>query len=166
MSGITPAEQREFRGARGAADIRLLHGLPIRDLKLISKEAASTGKQRNEYVTGRHGLASSQTRIDFHSELSNGSLVCWEAGEVCSPCFHTTGGAMILNRGEKNALRRFSREKRGYQAVSKWKGIGLPSMRSLLAKGLVAEGPSGIFGPTFKLTTLGLAWRERLTAGK
>lgn len=73
---------------------------------------------------------------------------------------------MILNRGEKNALRRFSRENSGYQAVSKWKGIGLPSMRSLAEKGLVVEGPSGIYGPTFKLTTLGVAWRERVVAGE
>lgn len=73
---------------------------------------------------------------------------------------------MILNRGEKNALRRFSQEDNGYQAVSKWKGIGLPSMRSLADKGLVVEGPSGIYGPTFKLTTLGLAWRKRIVGGE
>lgn len=73
---------------------------------------------------------------------------------------------MILNRGEKNALRRFSRDNQGYQAVSKWKGIGLPSMRLLCEKGLVVEGPSGIFGPTFKLTPLGLVWRERIGAGE
>ena len=46
---------------------------------------------------------------------------------------------MTLNRGEKNALRRFSRDSGSYQAVSKWKGIGLPSMRSLVEKGLVVE---------------------------
>ncbi len=73
---------------------------------------------------------------------------------------------MILNRGEKNALRRFSRDNHGYQAVSKWKGIGLPSMRSLCEKGLVVEGQSGIFGPTFKLTPLGLVWRERIGVGE
>ena len=73
---------------------------------------------------------------------------------------------MTLNRGEKNALRRFSRDNRGYQAVSKWKGIGLPSMRSLVEKGLVVEGPSGIYGPTFKLTVLGAAWRERVTTSE
>jgi len=73
---------------------------------------------------------------------------------------------MILNRGEKNALRRFSQDDDGYQAVSKWKGIGLPSMRSLAEKGLVVEGPSGIYGPTFKLTTLGLAWRKRIVDGE
>lgn len=72
---------------------------------------------------------------------------------------------MTLNRGEKNALRRFSRDNHGYQAVSKWKGIGLPSMRLLCEKGLVVEGQSGIFGPTFKLTPLGLIWRERIGAG-
>ena len=73
---------------------------------------------------------------------------------------------MILNRGEKNALRRFSQDNNGYQAVSKWKGIGLPSMRLLAEKGLVVEGPSGIYGPTFKLTTLGLAWRKRIVGSE
>ena len=73
---------------------------------------------------------------------------------------------MNLNRGERNALRRFSRGDRGYRAVSKWKGIGLPSMRSLVAKGLLVEGQSGIYGPTFKLTDIGLLWRDRLDPGE
>lgn len=73
---------------------------------------------------------------------------------------------MILNRGERNALKRFPLDNRGYQAVSKWKGIGLPSMRSLVEKGLVVEGPSGIYGETFKLTGLGMEWRDRLLTGE
>lgn len=72
---------------------------------------------------------------------------------------------MDLNRGERNALKRFSLRNDGFQAVSRWKGIGLPSMHSLAEKGLVVEGPSGIYGPTFQLTCLGAAWLKRLTSG-
>jgi len=75
---------------------------------------------------------------------------------------------MIANRGERNALRKLS-QYRGqfgeFAPISIWKGIGLQSLRLMELKGLVVEGPHGVYGPTFKLTTLGLCEAEKLNRG-
>jgi len=63
--------------------------------------------------------------------------------------------ARILHRGERTALRKFILYPGDYHAPSRWPRIGVPSLRSLVAKRLLVEGERGVFGPTFKLTALG-----------
>lgn len=67
-----------------------------------------------------------------------------------------------LTLGERNALRRFCRSKRGFEAPSRWGRIGVASLRSLVEKGLAIEGPRGVFGPTFGLTEAGWTMLDRL----
>jgi len=68
-----------------------------------------------------------------------------------------------LALGERNALRKFCRTGRAFDAPSRWRRIGVASVRSLVAKGLAVEGPMSVFGPTFKLTEAGceiVEWLE------
>lgn len=66
----------------------------------------------------------------------------------------SAGSFPELNRGERNALRAFW-PFHEFEPLSKRVRIGLPSMHGLVAKGLVEEGPAGVFGPTFRLTDRG-----------
>jgi hypothetical protein len=66
-----------------------------------------------------------------------------------------------LHRGERNALRVLARFDEP-EAPSKFHRISVESMRSLVTKGLVLEGPAGIFGPTFKLSAAGRQIAEEL----
>jgi hypothetical protein len=76
---------------------------------------------------------------------------------------HELASAPIgLNRGERNALGMFRRHSAEFVAVSRWPRIGLPSLRSLVSKGLAVEGPSGTYGPTFRLTGLGREVADQL----
>lgn len=71
---------------------------------------------------------------------------------LSKPC--SAGSFPELNRGERNALRAFWPFEE-FEPLSKRVRIGLPSMHALVSKGLVEEGPAGVFGPTFRLTDRG-----------
>lgn len=66
----------------------------------------------------------------------------------------SAGSFPELNRGERNALRAYW-PFHEFEPLSKRVRIGLPSMHALVGKGLVDEGPAGMFGPTFRLTDHG-----------
>ncbi|MBO9518572.1 MAG: hypothetical protein J7493_10945 [Porphyrobacter sp.] len=76
-----------------------------------------------------------------------------EAGSALSKP-SAAGSFPELNRGERNALRAYWPFQE-FEPLSKRVRIGLPSMHGLVAKGLVEEGPAGVFGPTFRLTDRG-----------
>ena len=59
-----------------------------------------------------------------------------------------------LHRGERNALRCFSVFET-FEAASKHRHGSVPSLRSLVIKGLATEGEHGVFGPVFRLTDEG-----------
>jgi hypothetical protein len=60
----------------------------------------------------------------------------------------------VFHSGERRALREFARF-RDFEPLSKHPRIGLASLRSLCTKGFAQEGPSSIYGPTFRLTAGG-----------
>jgi hypothetical protein len=59
-----------------------------------------------------------------------------------------------FHSGERRALREFA-QFRDFEPLSKHPRIGLASLRSLCTKGFAEEGPSGVYGPTFRLTAGG-----------
>ena len=60
-----------------------------------------------------------------------------------------------LHRGERSALWKFAGRAGRFEAPSKWSRIGLASLDTLVEKGLLIEGQTGIYGRTFKLSELG-----------
>lgn len=71
-----------------------------------------------------------------------------------------------LHRGERSALRKFSRCAGRFEAPSKWSRTGVASLDTLVVKGLLIEGETGIYGRTFRLSELGEEVVDRLEAAE